>query len=1366
MKKISKMKERMLSVVLTLSMVVSLAMGMAPVNAHAEEGSATTTLTYEAVGGSGTMDQATLTVEREFVLPTPGFTAGEGRKFYGWIVTDDTTGGVVTSGFSNVSITAKEDITYTATAYYGYDITLNGLPDGTTTMYGSKMCENPEAIVVPEFTDDQMEGNAFMIINNSITSEPSFTAQNATVVCFQSSSGQYMYLVSNITGPVTVTFDVAGDPTPTPDPTDDHTSHCICGASHANVGNHTTASVQTWTGTATLPTEAGAYYLTEDVTLDTVWTPANGTILCLNGHKILISGSNQRYINVGRDVTFTLTDCRNDVTHKFSEDETGLWTYNESGDKSVVGGVITGITQGEYPYSIRALVTVLGGTFNMYAGNLVGNAGNDYGAGVYVADYSEYGSDYTYAGTINMYGGSIVGNTANYGAGIRAEAISATPNVNVSLTGNALVSHNTASREGGGLYGSWVAVTMSGNTKVENNKAPKGAGVSVPSSTFNVRDAVKVVNNKNAEGNQNNVELAAAGASSLEPRTAGLPVITLVAPLTNGALIGVTLQSDNPFTSGWTTMMGASDPVQYFFSDNEEYDVVKVDGELRLSQSGGDANKPVIDGVTIQDLSSWISILENQIIVDPSDDSVEYIVTNIDEDEITAYNSVKNQTVGSAADGSWMPEGYVECCVTGSSATPFEYDEEGGGSYLIVALDRNRISTNEDGDTFCAVTGVHAMKCEVTPPVISQPTASDPTFKVNYADNATYRWYDDVNDKSVLIVAETAGDGQLAVMAVSEEEKEDFWTYSGSNGIWTNTDDTLFAVSLKKGDVLNLEILEEYEGMLYFDVLKSINIDSPFVLIKEGEFEDTPSNVNFVVPEDGIYLFDLSATSEAYGTIQVKATVERRTSIPGQTNKRFQYNDNPGTYVCLATWGGYAIISNPVTLTVAPPEPTPTPTPTPPSSGGYYPIYPPVSGGTTGGTQITVPVKNPETTVNVTAKVEKNKATVDVIKDEDIAKVTDAKEETTVEIDLTELDKTIDTVVLPTESMEKIAQAAADTENKVDGLTIKLSTATVTLDATALAAVVGQAEGDSIQLNVDDVLTSRLNDAQMKAVEKLDVHKGVEAYFTCNGQRIGDFKGGAVTVQLPFEVPTGYKPEGFSVWYVDDEGNSTRYECTYVDGKLTFVVDHFSDFIVVYDEVEAAKATTKVNKTFRFLRLKGVETTENSINLDWTKVADADGYVVYGNKCNANGVKYEIEKMTIVKDGDITNLLLEDLEEGTYYKFYVKAYKLVNGKKVFLGRSKTIHVTTDGGKYGNAAAVAVNETKVTVSVGETFTIQAEQIAVDKPIAKHTSIKYESDNKAVAKAKADGTVTAKEAGTAVIYVYAQNGVFQKVKVTVE
>ena len=72
------------------------------------------------------------------------------------------------------------------------------------------------------------------------------------------------------------------------------------------------------------------------------------------------------------------------------------------------------------------------------------------------------------------------------------------------------------------------------------------------------------------------------------------------------------------------------------------------------------------------------------------------------------------------------------------------------------------------------------------------------------------------------------------------------------------------------------------------------------------------------------------------------------------------------------------------------------------SSGGFggggsvAPSNPSTDESSSGGTQITVPVKNPETAVNVTAKVEENKATVDTIKDEELAKVTDTKEETTI----------------------------------------------------------------------------------------------------------------------------------------------------------------------------------------------------------------------------------------------------------------------------------------------------------------------------------------------------------------------------------
>ena len=77
----------------------------------------------------------------------------------------------------------------------------------------------------------------------------------------------------------------------------------------------------------------------------------------------------------------------------------------------------------------------------------------------------------------------------------------------------------------------------------------------------------------------------------------------------------------------------------------------------------------------------------------------------------------------------------------------------------------------------------------------------------------------------------------------------------------------------------------------------------------------------------------------------------------------------------------------------------------------------------------------------------------------------------------------------------------------------------------------------------------------------------------------------------------------------------------------------------------------------------------------------------------------------------------------------------------------------------------VNKTAVSLSEGKTFTIKAEQVIKDKPIAWHQNIKYESSNTEVASVTGKGVIKAKKTGTCYIYVYAQNGMYQRIKVTV-
>lgn len=78
------------------------------------------------------------------------------------------------------------------------------------------------------------------------------------------------------------------------------------------------------------------------------------------------------------------------------------------------------------------------------------------------------------------------------------------------------------------------------------------------------------------------------------------------------------------------------------------------------------------------------------------------------------------------------------------------------------------------------------------------------------------------------------------------------------------------------------------------------------------------------------------------------------------------------------------------------------------------------------------------------------------------------------------------------------------------------------------------------------------------------------------------------------------------------------------------------------------------------------------------------------------------------------------LKKATYYKYIVKAYKIVDGKKVITGTSIAVHSITKDGKYGVAKAVSIikignkkNDTEVTLKKGKTAQITAIEIKKDK-----------------------------------------------------
>ena len=231
-------------------------------------------------------------------------------------------------------------------------------------------------------------------------------------------------------------------------------------------------------------------------------------------------------------------------------------------------------------------------------------------------------------------------------------------------------------------------------------------------------------------------------------------------------------------------------------------------------------------------------------------------------------------------------------------------------------------------------------------------------------------------------------------------------------------------------------------------------------------------------------------------------------------------------------------------------------------------------------------------------------------------------------------------------------------------------------------------------------------------------------------------------------------------------GNGTaEITVTTKDGKITASI---MITVKVPDEPTINKTTG-----FRRLRARSVKQTKTSVTLQWNIIKDADGYFVYGNRCNTGTKSYKYRKLATITGGDISAWTQKDLKKGTYYKYVVKAYRLVNGKKVVTDTSISVHAVTGGGKYGNAKAVSVtqignkkNVSKIALKRGKTAQIKAKEVKKDKKIERHRKLCYESSNTKVATVTPDGLIRATGKGTCTIWVYAQNGVYKALKITVK
>jgi hypothetical protein len=177
------------------------------------------------------------------------------------------------------------------------------------------------------------------------------------------------------------------------------------------------------------------------------------------------------------------------------------------------------------------------------------------------------------------------------------------------------------------------------------------------------------------------------------------------------------------------------------------------------------------------------------------------------------------------------------------------------------------------------------------------------------------------------------------------------------------------------------------------------------------------------------------------------------------------------------------------------------------------------------------------------------------------------------------------------------------------------------------------------------------------------------------------------------------------------------------------------------------------------------KTKRTADKLSWTKVSGADTYKVYYGSCS--------RPLKFCKTVKGTSLTKKGLKKYRNYKFIVKAYKTVKGKRVFIAKTNSAHVIGAGysKRFTEARSVSVTESTMDLTVNGHDTVDAQQAKLKKGRrflgGSHAALfRFMSSDKAVAQVNSKGEVTGVSAGTCTVYVIAQNGRYKTVTVTVK
>lgn len=251
------------------------------------------------------------------------------------------------------------------------------------------------------------------------------------------------------------------------------------------------------------------------------------------------------------------------------------------------------------------------------------------------------------------------------------------------------------------------------------------------------------------------------------------------------------------------------------------------------------------------------------------------------------------------------------------------------------------------------------------------------------------------------------------------------------------------------------------------------------------------------------------------------------------------------------------------------------------------------------------------------------------------------------------------------------------------------------------------------------------------------------------------------------------EPEVFIEGLEKEKDYTVAYENNIEVGEATVVItgtgNYTGDLIVNF----TIKDNITANKNYLNKKLK--VTVSTNIKVTWGQVPTADGYDIFVVKCKGTSLN-SMKKPTKTVKGNTTfstsvsKVSGKKVSNTDAYKLMVKAYRNINGSKVYIGNSYQLHVTGNKNKkYTNPKSVSVNRKNIVLTEKSSYALSTtvNKANKNKKLLNHVSkVRYWSTNTKVAKVSGTGVVTAKKSGTCDVYVIAENGVKTKVKIIVK